>query len=80
MADNLDTPRTSRSLPQGSNIFFSISRIQFIKRNSPQSANNFGSIETRPIFGEHPFPTQMEEKFTTIDVLHDKAQPMQRLK
>lgn len=35
---------------------------------------DFCTIKTSPVFRKHPFSGQVEEKFPSIDILHDKTE------
>ena len=40
------------------------------------SANDFGSVESGPVFGEDSLTFEMEIKFTPVDVLGHQAEPV----
>ena len=45
-----------------------------------EGRNNLCAIESCPILGENAFTWQVEEQFTSVDVLHNEAQSCCRLK
>lgn len=55
-----------------------VNDVLFVKVSQRQ--NDFRSIESRSFLSKDAFLRQMNKEFSTVDILHHKAQPIRRLK